>query len=114
MLLKDFLDTRKKLTRTPVSVKPCSIVSGQGAACRYPNNCSLQASTLQSIWLLDFRISAAPSGLKDDSDGQPIGRAAFDAFLDGRFSARDLETSLYRVAIELALLRARLPQHRVA
>ncbi len=55
------------------------------------------------------------TGVKDAS-GQPIGREAFDDFLDGRFSLRggELGTSLYRVAIQLALARAHLPQHRVA
>jgi hypothetical protein len=46
-----------------------------------------------------------------DAGGEPIGRDAFDDFLDGRFSLRggELGTSLYRVAIELALARAHLP-----
>jgi hypothetical protein len=55
------------------------------------------------------------TGVKDAA-GDPIGREAFDDFLDGhfRFNRRDLGLSLYRVAIEVALARADVPRHRVA
>ena len=55
------------------------------------------------------------TGVKD-ADGHPIGREAFDDFLDDHFKflPRDLGLTLYRVALEVALHRAHLSKHRVA
>jgi hypothetical protein len=51
------------------------------------------------------------------ADGHPIGREAFDDFLDERlFPIRrhDLALDVYRLALRIGLLEARIPQHRVA
>jgi len=50
------------------------------------------------------------------TDGRPVDREAFDDFLDERLSLRhgDLALGVYRLALKVALLEARVPQHRVA
>ena len=54
------------------------------------------------------------TGVKS-ADGTPIGRDAFDDFLDGRHHGRpDIGLELYRLALKLALERAHVPVHRVA
>jgi hypothetical protein len=46
------------------------------------------------------------------TDGRPIGREAFDDFLDERLSLRhgDLALGVYRLALKVALLEARIPR----
>ena len=51
------------------------------------------------------------------ADGRPIGREAFDDFLDDhprRFCGLDLGLEAYRLALKPALARAQVPRHHVA
>jgi hypothetical protein len=51
------------------------------------------------------------------ADGRPIGRDAFDDFLDDhprRFRRLDLGLEAHRLALKLALARAQVPRHQVA